>query len=754
VASVQGQIQLATRLAQSGQYKAARFTLDSALKKNPTSVDALALLGRVAAAQKDYAASIDAFRKAVAQAPRSSDLHFELGNTLAMANDFAGAVEALSKACGLAPRKADQHFNLGLACTGLGDHQAAVEAFRAAVDLKPRMTEGWESLGQSAFSIEDWDTAVSAYQRVFELSPESDDAVVRLSIALRLSGRQTEADAIKNEVIARDPGAALARQLVDMTTGRWKGAAGEQKLLAAHLADPLAPDPVCDLALYFERRGRLPAILPQLIASAVANGDHARVMTMTGQALIEARDFSDQTESILLHADALGGQTHKPCNALAYLYDKRGNLPEALKWYRKAHEHDPTIAWFHSNLLFALRHSSHLTPEELFAEHRRYGEIQEALIAALPLPPVTAADADRQVRIGFVSGDFCEHAVTMFFEPYLDHLDRSQFHVTLYYTLRPMDKATERLRSKADQWRHIPNLTAADGARLVQDDRIDILVDLSGHTAGNGLPIFVRKPAPVQVSMIGYPGTTGLTRMDYRLCNPMDAPYSTERCLPLPLLFRPPSSAPDVVPPPHLECGHLTLGCVNKPLKNSPEALRAWVEIMRRLPDARLKVFAGVPDTTAVESAVVPVMEAAGVQRDRLIFQPRLSLKDFMSALNTLDVVLEPFPYGGGTTAVLTAWMGVPFVALKPAQDAGSFGPHLLKQCHLADLIANTPEDYVSIAVALAMDSARQAELRNEMRSRLKAGFLFDEGLLARMLDKTFLNIWQEHCGAAPSPSS
>lgn len=752
MASVQGQIQFAVRLAQSGQFKAARDTLASALKKDAKSVEALALLGRIAALQQDYDASLDAFKKAVVLAPRRDDLLFDLGNMLAMADDLTGAVDALSKACALAPRKADHHYNLGCACAGLGDHRAAVGAFRAAVALKPDMAEGWESLGQSALAMGDWDAAIPAYQRLLDLTPQSEDAIIRLSIALRSAGRHADADALKNDAIAQDPGSSLARQLIDMTTGQWKGAVGEQDLVAAHLADPLAPDPVCDLAEYLEKRSRLPELLPQLIASAVENGDHARVMTMTGQALIETGDFSEQTESILLHADALGGQTHKPCNALGYLYERRGNLPEAAKWYRKAHEHDPTIGYFHSNLLFALRHSARLTPEELFTEHRRYGEIQEPLHDPLPLPALTAADADRRLRIGFVSGDFCAHPVTMFFEPYLDHLDRSQFHVTLYYTLRPVDKTTERLRDKADRWRQIANLSADDAARLVQTDGIDILIDLAGHTAGNGLPVFVRKPAHLQMTWLGYPGTSGLSRMDYRLTDHGSDPCATapslhvEKLLYIPgTTFRPPPACPPVAPPPVLETGFITFGSFNRPSKISDACFRLWGEILARTPGSRLVMVASAREIDTIRAQVGAHLKAAGVDPARLDLHSRLPLADFMALLGTVDIALDPFPYSGGTTSLLTLWMGVPFVTLAGTDGASRGGQETLGAVRAPELIGQTGQDYVEIAVALAADLPRLTMLRSELRARLMLSPGLQEADAVGRFAEVLRQAWRDH---------
>lgn len=748
----QNTLQSATMLAQTGQLDAARSAVQEVLVGDPCSVDALALLGRIAAVQNDAPASRDAFIRALDLAPHRADLNFDYGNFLAMQDDLVPAAAALAKASSLTPGNAGYHYSLGCAQAGLGDHAAAMQSFRTMVGLRPDLIAGWESLGESALAAADWATAIEAYRRVLDDGAATDTAIIHLSLALRACGESDAANALKSKAIARDPGSELSRALVDMALGRWTGADAEQALIDAHLAVPLTPAPLCALAEHLEFQGRLPEILPQLIAAAIENGGHARLMALTGQALIDSQDLSEQTESILLHADALGGQGAKPCNALGYLYERRGDLTNALTWFRKAHDHEPTTAYYHSNYLFTLRHAPNVTPAEMFAEHRRFGEIHEPLVQPLPLPPLTAADADRPLRIGFVSPDFREHAVTMFFEPYLDHLDRSLFHVTLYYNHRTMDHVTQRLRGKADRWRQIANLSADDTAHLIQTDEIDILVDLAGHTAGNALTTFLRKPAHLQMTWLGYPGTTGLSRMDYRVTDQGCDPGATAPALHVEKMlyiagttFRPPVDCPPVAPPPVLENGFITFGSLNRPGKISDDCFRMWGEILARVPGSRLVMVASAGEIETIREQVGGHLTAAGVDASRLDLHSRLPLAEFMALVGTVDIALDPFPYSGGTTSLLTLWMGVPFVALAGVDGVSRGGQETLVAVRTPELVAKTTKDYVEIAVTLATDLQRLTTLRAELRARLMLSPGLQEAGAVSGFGDILRRAWWEH---------
>ncbi|MGC2855638.1 tetratricopeptide repeat protein [Novispirillum sp. DQ9] len=752
----QGQLQFAAKLIQAGQLSTAKDILAEIIRRSPAAVDAWALSARLAAVMRDLDGSRAAYAAAIDLAPRRADLLFEYGNMLAVNEEWQAAADLLDRARALAPQVTHYTYVLGNVRFRLGDHAGAIDCFRHVIEADESLLDAWKSLANTALAAGESDTAILAFRHVLDVDPRSEDALLGLSVALRTSGRDGEADDIKERIIAEDPNSPAARQLADLAMGRASGAFALQALWEAHEAAPLAPEPLCALGTHLSRIGRLPVILPQLINAALENGDHPALMALTGQALLDSGDYSEQTESVLLHAATLDA-AERPCNALGHLYERRGDIAGAVTWFRKAHEADPGNPAIHSNLLFALRHDASITPEALFAEHRRYGEIQEA--ARPPLPPraLTAADADRRIRLGFVSPDFCSHAVTQFFEPYLDSIDRDRFEITLYHTIRTIDQVTLRLQRKADRWRHICAVSAEDAAKLIRGDGIDILIDLAGHTAGNGLPVFPYRPAPVQMTWIGYPATTGLTCMDYRIVELggeetrfVASPLDTETLLSIGGLsaFRAPAGCPDVAPPPLLERGYVTFGSLNRPSKMTDEVLDTWVRVLTRVAGSRLVLMAATTEVERTRAMIEARFGAAGIDTARLEVRERLPLLPFMAMMADIDVALDPFPFAGGTTSWLTLWMGVPIIAMRGHDSISNAAFGALASAEVPELAAETVEEYVDTAVSLAGDPDLLVKLRSELRPRLMLSQVFDRAKPGAALTKGLLEAWRRHIAA------
>jgi len=732
-------------LAQSGRLDAAKEMLTAFLKTHPGSFEALSLMAKIAGVMRDFPNSKKFFLQALQLEQRRADLFYDYGSMLAASGDYQAAVPELAKAVELDPQNPDYHYNLGCAWSAIENHAGAVEAFRSTLKLSPDLAKAWQNLGHSYISLQDWPLALEAFTQLRTLDPVSEDGRLGLILTLRVLDRNEEADQLQAEAIADDPSGILAQRIMSMDLRRSGASIDEAALWAAHHAAPLDAQPLINLAIFLQRHERLPEIVPQLIEGALENGNDSRLMTLTGLALVDMGDFGARTESILLHADALGGDFHNPCNGLGYLYLQRGNLNAATHWMRKAHEHAPKSATIHSNLLFALRHSNLLTPDELFAEHRRFGEIQETHCEPMELPPLTPADADRKLRIGFVSPDLRNHPVVLFFEPYLDNIDRSQFHVTLYYTRGNIDHVTLRLKSKCDEWRHIYNLGPEDGAKLVRDDNIDILIDLAGHTANNGLPIFLRRPAHLQVSWLGYPGTTGLTRMDYRFAPLYEQPWSTEKIIEHGgSAFRPPLNSPEVAPQPALSGAPFTFACLNKGMKASDAAFETWARILQRTPGSRFIMMASSAEIDATQEHVLPIFYAHGIAPERIIIRERRPLIDFLKMLSEVDLALDPFPYNGGTTSRLTLWMGVPYVTLYGETEASRGGKHLLSAVGLGEFVAQSQQAYEDIAVDFAQSPERLAAIRSDLRERMQQTPVMNEKNAAIRFQAIIRSLWNE----------
>jgi predicted O-linked N-acetylglucosamine transferase (SPINDLY family) len=364
-------------------------------------------------------------------------------------------------------------------------------------------------------------------------------------------------------------------------------------------------------------------------------------------------------------------------------------------------------------------------------------------------------DPARRLRIGYVSPDLRAHAVGQLLWPLLEHHDRRQFEVVAYSDVRVGDALTAAIKARTDLWRDIAGLTDAQVAERVRADRIDILVDLALHTAGNRMLVFARKPAPVQVTMLGLPATTGLETIDYRLTDPYldppalsDADY-TERSIRLPhcfWVFQPPDAADTypVTPPPALSNGLVTFGCLNQFAKVTRPALELWVKILQALPRSRL-VLQSPPG-----SHLAPVRELfaqGGIAGERLAFVARATRREYHQRLGALDLALDPFPYNGHTSTLDALWMGVPVVTLAGRTAVGRGGVSILSNIGMTGMISHNSDQYVEIALGLAGNLGRLADHRAGLRQRLLASPLADVQGYTADVEAAFRGMWRTWCG-------
>ena len=336
--------------------------------------------------------------------------------------------------------------------------------------------------------------------------------------------------------------------------------------------------------------------------------------------------------------------------------------------------------------------------------------------------------------------------------PLLREHDRRHFEIFCYSHLQRGDDVTEKVRSLSDHWQNIVRLGDEEAEAMIRADGIDILVDLALHTARNRLPLFARKPAPVQVSYLGYCGTTGLEAIDYRLSDPyLDPAESDPACyreetLRLPhcyWCYQPGGVTPSPGPLPAARAGYVTFGCLNNFAKVCAPALELWAEIMREVRGSRLLLHA---PTGSSQRDVIERFASRNVSRERLEFVWRQSWEEYVQSLSRIDLALDPFPYGGGITTCDALWMGVPVVSLSGRTAVGRGGRSILANLGLADLIGESPREYCDIAVSLSRDLARLAGLRSTLRERMEQSPLRDAPGFARAVESVYRKIWRRRC--------
>lgn len=450
-------------------------------------------------------------------------------------------------------------------------------------------------------------------------------------------------------------------------------------------------------------------------------------------------------------AIALHDKSPIPFNNLGIVYNELGQTEKAIALYDRALEIDHTYSFCHSNRLFARLYDPNTDQLAQLADAKLFGaRFADKLRRERPFRNIV--DPDRRLRIGFLSGDFCEHAVNYFFEPAIRHMDRAGFELFAYSNTFTEDRVTDRLRTHLDQWRSIRCLDDDAAADLIEADRIDILVDLAGHTSGGRLLVFARKPAPIQVAWIGYPGTTGMAAMDYRFTDLHSEPVGLGDDLSVEKLWRlprvgacyqaPAANLPLADHPPSADNGYVTFGCFNRFTKVSDAALGAWGRILARVPGSRLLLEIANVDDPEIRGHVEARLERAGVPLDRTILEPRSPSNRYV-LYNRIDIALDPFPYNGGTTSFDTLWMGVPFVALEGDHFVARMGHSILANAGLSELSAPTVDAYVDLASRLALDADWLKTIRRDLRPRFAASPHMDHQLLADDVGEAWREMWR-----------
>ena len=442
-------------------------------------------------------------------------------------------------------------------------------------------------------------------------------------------------------------------------------------------------------------------------------------------------------------------------DGLAATLCRQGKLSEALEMHREAIQRCPESTRYRSNRLLTLNYLPDISAQELLKEHGFWRQLSPG--TADPAhefgnPP----DPGRRLRIGYVSADFRTHSVAYFLEPLFGNHDAAQVETYAYACAPHRDEITERLCAKVHHWRDIASLDDPAAFARIQDDAIDILVDLSGHTAGNRLPLFRAKPAPIQITYLGYPATTGVDAMDYRLTDGLADPpghetHYSEELVRVPgcfLCYRPPPHSPPVAPPPAVaNASHLTFGSFNNQAKINEKVIALWSRLLHSVPDSRLLLKnPSLSDRATADYCRTRFAEHA-IDTERLELHGLAATSEaHLDTYRRLDIALDTFPYNGATTTCEALWMGVPVITLAGHTHAGRVGVSLLTSVGLNDLVGEDPEDYLARAAALAENPARLAQLRQSLRDTMCASCLCDGAAFARKIEAAYRDVWKTWC--------
>ncbi|MEX3691721.1 tetratricopeptide repeat protein [Paraburkholderia sp. BR14263] len=476
-------------------------------------------------------------------------------------------------------------------------------------------------------------------------------------------------------------------------------------------------------------------------------------------AALQATGRTGEGIAQMRHAVELAPRDAIELDALANALNEDGQYDEAESAFRKALELAPMQAATHSNLLFCLMHKTDLDAKSAFAEFSEFGKRQEAPLRAQRSEHTNVRDPARRLRIGFVSGDLINHPVAYFFQSIVEHLARDtslSLHVYSNYVIT--DAFTNTIREHAQEWHEVFGMTDAAVAEKIREDGIDILIDLSGHTGRNRLVAFAHKPAPIQVSWIGNPATTGLTSIDYymsdRFVTPLEqfASCFTEKLVFLPALapFKPYKQAPDVNELPALKNGFVTFGSFSRLVKIGPEVVALWARVLREIPTSRMLIGA----ITSVEqmNKLAKLFASEGIDVSRISFMQRKNTEVYLQQHQQVDVCLDAFPFAGSTTTMHALWMGVPTVTLPGVSMASRGSTGWLSHLGLNEaFVARDKDDFVSKCVALADDLDALATVRRELRQHCMQSPIISASTIANAVSRALRTMWRRWCdGLAP----
>ena len=595
--------------------------------------------------------------------------------------------------------------------------EEAITLFQRMTALAPDNPDAFNNLGVALAAAHEFDQAADAYRRATQLRPAYAEAHNNLGSVLRDLGRVDDAIDSYRRAISLRPDYAEAHQ---------------------------------NLALALQQQDRLQESLAAFQVAVKLKPNDPRLLYNLG---IAYNDAGDLDRAILCHRRALSfdPRSFDALTGAARALKDAGMIDESLAAYRAALSIKPDPA-AHSRMLFTMHYQADITPAQIFTEHRRWNDLYAKPLAPEIRPHTNARDPDRKLRVGFVSADFHDHPVGRCLLPILQHHDRANFEITCYASAPRNDDVTRQMKSLAEHWCDAFTLSDPQLAQQIRDDQIDILVDLAVHTAGNRLLAFARKPAPVQVTWLGWPGTTGMDAMDYRLSDPYldppgenDSNYS-EKTIRLPDSFWPyfPIEA-DVDPNdlPALRNGYITFGCLNNFWKMNDRVVGMWADLLTAVQSSHLilRTPQGAPRQRLIDKFC-----SRNVDPARLEFGDRAPRHDYWKIYHRIDISLDTTPYGGHTTAMDSIWMGVPVISLAGALPVGRAGVTISNNIGLPELATRTPDSYIQTAATFAQDLPRLTDLRESLRLRLQNSPLMNAPQFIHNLENAFRTMWRAWC--------
>ena len=637
-----------------------------------------------------------------------------------------------------------------------GNIEAAIEVMEKALRINPGNVDVLYNLGNFYFFQHNLEKAKSTFESLIDNDPENAEACHNLGSVLKKMGDLETAKKLYQKALNINPDLAVAYYNLGSIFGE-QGNPEQAKsaYLAALKINPELVEAYNNLGMIFYQQYMLDEAIDVYKKALQIRPDAALTYNNLGLAYqaqgnsTEAYDaYKKSLELIPDYAEAL--------NNMGFYFQENSDQKQAINYFKRAISIKPDFYVAHSNLLFSMTYSYEVDAEEIFKEHCNWARQHTITLNDQDISFTNKREQGRKLRVGYLSPDFRLHSVAYFMEPVFSEYNQNEFETIAYSnTLKP-DDTTLRLKNLVDDWRDTIGMTDTQLINVIRDDKVDILVDLAGHTTGNRLNVFSNKPAPVQISYLGYPNTTGISAIDYRISDKYaDAPgiterYFTEELVRLPdsfLCYKPPVDCPDVGILPAIQKGHVTFGCFNNPAKLNVEIIAIWSELLCKLPGAKLLLKGRHFRDENTQKFYINKFKQHGVRDEHIIFYSLIpSYYEHMNLYNNVDIALDTFPYNGTTTTCEALWMGVPVITLAGQVHQSCVGKSILTNVGLQQFIAKTPEEFIETTISLASDPVNLSIIRNSLREKMENSTLTNAKQFTNNLENVYRDIWVRWC--------
>lgn len=747
----EAQYNLANYFYDRNQLDDAIYAYKKAIRINPDFFQAHYNLGNAYKNNDDLVNAESSYKNALLIDNNISVL-CNLAHVLYEQNKEKEAKENYEQALKINPEFSTAHVGLGVVLKAMGLIEVAEEHFREAINLDQDV-EAYRHLGDLLHDRKRFKDAEDCLKTATLVHPGLVDVHLRAALFLRAQGRVKESIAYFNQALQIEP----TRKDVHLELGLAKNDLGQFLEAELSFKDALRLDPD-----YYQTYNNLGLVLYKMSKHSEAVASFSKAIELNSR---DASLYSNLSLPL-----AAMGELKKAENALvksieiqpgycnAYInfctnYLAQGSYEKAEAMCIEGLKYHPNSTVLKSNLLFAMNYSDNHSAEYRLLQAQKFDHIvTEQLEHAFT--EWQSVYHKKRLRVAFISGDLRQHPVAYFLENLIRNIDLSKFELYAYVTDDREDLTTGRLKPNFSFWKSLMGVSDQAAAKLIHDDCIDVLFDLSGHTAGSRLPVFAYKPAPIQVSWLGYFATTGMKSVDYFIADEVGVPAShqvhfVEKVKYLPdtrLCFIAPSNQVEVSSLPALSNGYITFASFQNLAKAGSEVLKLWAEIMLAVPNSKLRwQSAGLKDDV-LKNEILARFNKLGISAERLILIGAVPRLDYLKSHNEVDVILDTFPFPGGTTTCEALWMGVPTLTLAGDRLISRQGASILTAAGLDDFVVNSKSDYLKKAIALSSDINRLAQLRNNLRIQVLASPLFDAKRFARNMEVAILEMWHDYC--------